>query len=211
MTMGVAEPVTAESPPRPAVMPLGAAFSDVAFLHWDYEPAQVRPLLPAGTQPDTIGGAANVGLVGFRMRCYGEFLELNVRTYSVDRRGRRGVVFLSMEADRLPWVLAARVGGLPYNWARMSLDRNVHVLEYRSARRRPGPPGGRAGSDCGSAHSSPTRSGEVSVGGCGCCLRSEPGWGQHSRRHAAPTRQRDHHPGGAKIRAELRPSRGQFR
>jgi hypothetical protein len=35
--------------------------------------------------------------------------------------------------------------------------------------------------------------------------------GQHSRRHAAPTRQRDHHPGGAEIREELRPSRGQFR
>jgi uncharacterized protein len=101
----------------------------------------VRPLLPAGTEPDTIGGAAYVGLVGFRMRCYGEFLELNVRTYSVDRRGRRGVVFLSMEADRLPWVLAARAGGLPYNWARMSLDRHVHVLTYRSARRRPGPTG----------------------------------------------------------------------
>jgi uncharacterized protein len=102
MAAGIVAPVTAESAPRPAVMPLGAAFSDVAFLHWVYEPAQVRPLLPAGIEPDTIGGAAYVGLVAFRMRCYGEFLEVNVRTYSVDRRGRRGVVFLSMEADRLP-------------------------------------------------------------------------------------------------------------
>jgi hypothetical protein len=59
-------------------------------------------------------------------------------------------VFLSMEADRLPWVLAARAGGLPYNWARMSLDRNVHVLTYRSADVGPGQPGRRAGSDCGS-------------------------------------------------------------
>jgi uncharacterized protein len=122
-------------------MPLGAALADVAFVHWVYEPAQVRPLLPAGTEPDTVDGAAYIGLVAFRMRCFGEFLELNVRTYSVDQRGRRGVVFLSMEADRLPWVVAARAGGLPYNWARMRLDRDVHVLEYRSARRWPGPTG----------------------------------------------------------------------
>jgi uncharacterized protein len=135
------EPVTANSPPPPAVRPLGAALSDVAFLHWVYDPAQVRPLLPPGTEPDTVDGVAYIGLVAFRMRCYGEFLELNVRTYSVDQRGRRGVVFLSMEADRLPWVLAARACALPYNWARMSLHRNVHVLEYRSARRWPGPTG----------------------------------------------------------------------
>jgi uncharacterized protein YqjF (DUF2071 family) len=135
------EPVTADPPPPPAVAPLGIAFTDVAFLHWPYEPAQIRPLLLPGTEPDTFDGAAYVGLVGFRMRCYGEFLELNVRTYCVDEQGRRSVVFLTMESDRLPWVLAARAGGLPYTWSRMSLVRDVHLLDYRSTRRWPGPVG----------------------------------------------------------------------
>jgi uncharacterized protein YqjF (DUF2071 family) len=49
------------------------------------------------------------------------FLETNVRLYSVDRTGRRGVVFLSLDANRLDVVAAARaVLGLPYRWARMS-------------------------------------------------------------------------------------------
>ena len=81
--------------------PLGVAFGDVAFLHWGYEPEVVRPLLLPGTEPDSLDGVAYVGLVAFRMRCYGEFIEFNVRTYSVDEEGRRGVVFLTMEADRL--------------------------------------------------------------------------------------------------------------
>jgi uncharacterized protein YqjF (DUF2071 family) len=117
------------------------AFSDVAFLHWPYPPDQVEPLLPLDVAPDTFAGTAYVGLVAFRMRCYGEFLEFNVRTYSVDSRGRRGVVFLTMEADRLPWVLAARGARLPYRWSRMSLARDVHEIDYRSARRWPGPIG----------------------------------------------------------------------
>jgi uncharacterized protein len=135
------EPLTVDPPPGPALAPLAVAFGDVAFLHWGFEPEVVRPLLLPGTEPDSLDGVAYVGLVAFRMRCYGEFIEFNVRTYSVDEEGRRGVVFLTMEADRLPWVLAARAAGLPYRWAQMSLIRDVHVLDYRSARRWPGPTG----------------------------------------------------------------------
>jgi uncharacterized protein len=134
------EPITVDPPPEPAPAPLAVAFSDVTFLHWRYEPDEVRPLLLPGTEPDSFDGSAYVGLVGFRMRSYGEFLEFNVRTYCVDERGRRGVVFLTMEADRLPWVLAARAVDLPYRWSRMSLVRSVHMLDYRSRRRWSGPP-----------------------------------------------------------------------
>lgn len=135
------EPITADPPPRRGRWPLGVAFTDVAFLHWRYDPDQIRPLLPPGTTPDTFDGAAYVGIVAFRMRSYGEFLEFNVRTYSVDRRGGRAVVFLTMEADRLPWVLAARAGALPYRWARMSLRRQGHRIDYGSQRRWPRPHG----------------------------------------------------------------------
>ena len=115
--------------------------TDVTFVHWPYDPSEVAGLLPAGTTPDVHDGAAYVGLVAFRMRSHGEFLETNVRTYTIDRRGRRGVQFLTMEADRLPWVLAARAATLPYRWARMSLTRDGHIVRYESRRRWPGPRG----------------------------------------------------------------------
>jgi uncharacterized protein YqjF (DUF2071 family) len=137
----LSRPVTADPPPGPAAAPLPVAFGDVAFLHWRYPPEVVRPLLVPGTDPDIWKGSAYVGLVAFRMHCYGEFLEFNVRTYSVDQKGRRGVVFLTMEADRLPWVLATRALGLPYRWSTMSLTSDLPLLDYRSARRWPGPTG----------------------------------------------------------------------
>lgn len=153
------EPITAEPPPAPWLAPLGVALTDVVFVHWRYDPKLVRPLLPRGLVPDTFDGVTYVGLVPFRMRAYGEFLEANVRVYTVDPRGRRGTLFLTMEADRLPWVLAARAVGLPYAWSRMSLDRDTHVLCYRSARRWPGRPG--AGSEVQVRVGSPVEGGPL--------------------------------------------------
>ena len=85
---------------------------DITFLHWPVDPALVAPLLPRGVRPDLYGGAAWVGLIPFRMvdagvgsgrpvPWLGTFLETNVRLYSTDDRGRRGVVFCSLDADRL--------------------------------------------------------------------------------------------------------------
>ena len=69
----------------------------------------------------------------------GTFPETNVRLYSIDSRGRRGVVFRSLEASRLAVVLGARaVFSLPYQWARMSITRSVVdelELDYRTTRR----------------------------------------------------------------------------
>jgi uncharacterized protein YqjF (DUF2071 family) len=74
----------------------------------------------------------------------GSFLETNVRLYSVDEQGRRGVVFASLDAERLLPVLAARwVAGLPYLAARMRFARVGDVVTYTSARRWPGPRGAR--------------------------------------------------------------------
>jgi uncharacterized protein len=137
------EPVTADPPPPPALAPLAVGFTEVVFVHWAYEPGQLRPFLPTGLALDTMDGTAYVGLVAGRMHCCGTFLELNVRTYSVDGDGRRGVVFLTMEADRWPWVLAGRAAGLPYSWSRMARERtrpdragDGDVLRYRGHRRR---------------------------------------------------------------------------
>lgn len=124
---------------------------DLTFLHWPVDPARIAPLLPPGVRPDEHDGAAWIGLIPFLMvrigvsatpglPYLGTFCETNVRTYSVDERGRRGVVFLSLDASRLAPVVVARAAGLPYRWARMRLTRSAGgALTYTSRRRWPGP------------------------------------------------------------------------
>jgi uncharacterized protein YqjF (DUF2071 family) len=54
----------------------------------------------------------------------------------VDGQGRRAVVFLSLEAERLLPVLTAQATlRLPYKWARMRLEKNGDLLRYSSRRR----------------------------------------------------------------------------
>ena len=61
-----------------------------------------------------------------------------MRLYSVDSTGRRGVVFRSLEAERLLAVLAARTSlGIPYTWARMRVRRSAELIEYVTSRRWP--------------------------------------------------------------------------
>ncbi|GAA3733398.1 DUF2071 domain-containing protein [Streptomyces tremellae] len=153
---GRPEAVTPE-PPRAQPRPLlTQEWRDLAMLHWAVDPARVAPLLPAGTVPDLHEGAAYVGLIAFRMErvgwfrlpgvpYFGTFPEVNVRLYSVDARGRRGVVFRSLDASRLVPVLVARAAlRLPYQWARMRVRRAGDVLTYTSGRRLPGPVGAAA-------------------------------------------------------------------
>ncbi|MEV6597508.1 DUF2071 domain-containing protein [Actinoplanes sp. NPDC051346] len=147
------EDVTPETS-RPVRRPwLVQRWEDLAFLHWAVPPATVAPFLPPGTVPDTLDGVTYVGLIGFRMvglgllrgpgiPYLGTFLETNVRLYSVDARGRRAVVFLSLDAERLlPVVTAQALLRLPYKWSRMSLEKQDGVLRYASGRRWPGPRG----------------------------------------------------------------------
>jgi uncharacterized protein YqjF (DUF2071 family) len=144
--MAIPEPVT-PLPPRPVRRSLLVQrWQDLTFLHWAVAPDVVRPFLPAGTEPDTMDGVTYIGLIGFRMvglglfngpglPYLGTFCETNVRLYSVDAAGRRGVVFLSLDATRLVPVLVAQATlRLPYKWARMRLDRDGDVLTYTSRR-----------------------------------------------------------------------------
>ncbi|MDQ3383183.1 MAG: DUF2071 domain-containing protein [Actinomycetota bacterium] len=123
---------------------------DIVFLHWRIYPDALAGRLPRGVAPDLHDGSAWVGLIPFRMvgagigrggpvPYLGTFLETNVRVYTVDRQGGRGVVFLSLEAQRLLVVLAARLGfGVPYQWAAMRGVRaagDPDTLIYSSTRR----------------------------------------------------------------------------
>ncbi|TCK25194.1 YqjF family protein [Pseudonocardia endophytica] len=144
------EPVRAVAPGVPPPLLSRQSWRDVTFLHWAVEPSRVAPLLPAGVRPDVHDGRTWVGLVPFRMvgagfgrgpavPWAGTFCETNVRLYSVDRDGTRGVVFLGLDAERLAVVLGARaVFGLPYRWARMRIDTDGGDRTYTASSRWPG-------------------------------------------------------------------------
>ncbi|TYR49422.1 YqjF family protein [Streptomyces parvus] len=151
------EPVSPHPPGAPMPPLLTQSWLDLAFLHWAADPADVAPLLPPGTVPDTFDGTTTyVGLVAFRMYrvgvlglpgipYLGTFPETNVRLYSVDGRGRRAVVFRSLDASRLVPVLVARAAvRLPYVWSRMGIERSGDTVTYTSRRRWPGPRGARS-------------------------------------------------------------------
>jgi uncharacterized protein YqjF (DUF2071 family) len=150
------QPVVTAGTPLPGRAVLDQAWTDLAFLHWRVDPDRVSPLLPAGTRPDLHDGATWVGLIPFRMRgagfgtghplpWVGSFAETNVRLYAVDARGRRGVVFGSLECERLAFVLGARLAlGLPYTWSRMRVTQRSDVFTYTSRRRWPAPRGARS-------------------------------------------------------------------
>ncbi len=116
-------------PEGPVVM--YQSWKKLLFLHWEMEPADIQSTLPAGLSVDTWNGAAWLGIIPFFMRgvrprfCpsvpgISNFLELNVRTYVLDRHGRPGVWFYSLDCNQPLAVAIARViFRLPYFSARM--------------------------------------------------------------------------------------------
>lgn len=104
---------------------------DAVFLHWRIPAHVSASFMPTGVAPDVFDGSAWVGLIGFRMQraglargpgvpYFGTFNEINVRLYSREPDGTRGVVFRTLDASRLAVVLAARAAGIPYVWSRAS-------------------------------------------------------------------------------------------
>ncbi len=148
-----AEPITPTPIRQVTRVVFRQTWSQLTFLHWAVPPQRVAPYMPPGVRPDVIDGVTYVGLVPFLMRdigifaspglpYLGSFHETNVRLYSVDRHGRRGVVFVSLDASRLVPVLTARWGpGLPYMWSRMRYARDGNSIRYTCRRRWPGPRG----------------------------------------------------------------------
>jgi len=140
------EPISRVAPELAGRTVASQRWSALTFLHWRVDSADVAPLLPSGVRPDEHDGSSWVGLIGFHLGSatlagsppvpyLGDFAEINVRLYGVDESGRRGVVFVSLEASRLISVLAARaVFSIPYFWASTALDRDGARVEYRSRR-----------------------------------------------------------------------------
>lgn len=149
-----------QGPPLPTPQIMSQWWRDLCFVHWAVDPEPIAALLTRGVRPDLHAGRAWVGLIPFRMvdagvgrggavAYLGTFLEMNVRTYTVDDRGHRGVAFLSLEAERALVVLGARgFFNVPYQWARMRYAEGItadgeptvdYVTRRRATRTRPRP------------------------------------------------------------------------
>lgn len=93
---------------------------DLLFFHWKVDPVQVQRTLPPGLTVDTYNDLAYVGIVPF-MVCdarprglpavgfVSDFLELNIRTYVVDRTGAPGIWYYALDCDQPPAVWGARM------------------------------------------------------------------------------------------------------
>lgn len=150
MSYGEVEPVSRDAPELTGPVMMNQRWRDLTFLHWAVDPAEVAHRMPPGVRPDALDGVTYVGLIPFRMvdagiargpgvPWLGSFLETNVRLYSVDDVGRRGIVFLSLDADRAAVVVGARAAfGLPYRWARMRHRVSGDVHSYDARLRCPG-------------------------------------------------------------------------
>jgi uncharacterized protein YqjF (DUF2071 family) len=144
-----------DAPSAPAVLrPIMLhRWSTMTFVHWPYRPSVVQRLLPGSLEVETVDGQAWIGLLPFRIQnlripgsppapWISQFPETNVRTYVRGPDGRSAIWFFSLEAARLPAVLAARATyGLRYFWADMSVNQDGRQVRYQSRRRWPGPAG----------------------------------------------------------------------
>ncbi len=107
---------------------------DLAFIHYRVAAATLRAIVPGELTVQEFDGSAWVGLVPFRMAGvmrrglpdlpgFSTFPELNLRTY-VERNGKPGVWFFSLDAASWPIVIGGRrLYGLPYYVAQMTLNR----------------------------------------------------------------------------------------
>lgn len=140
------EPISPTGSPLAGATVLSQSWRDLIFVHWRIAPEEIAPLLPAGIVPDIFDGSSWIGLIPFEMKqtsilggrsvpYFGTFTEVNVRAYGVDPEGRRGVVFLSLEASRAVAVAVARAAfSLPYFWASARSERRDGLLTYTSTR-----------------------------------------------------------------------------
>lgn len=154
-----AELITASPPVWNRRPVLRQQWTELGYFHWPYDPTTVQRLLPRGLSVDVHDGSAWIGLIPFEMRnvqlgstpslpWLGSFIEINVRTYVVDRHGRRAVWFFSLDVPRSGIVAVARTAfALPYCWASASHVRDGDRHRYEMARRWPRSEGASASID----------------------------------------------------------------
>ena len=148
-------------------------WGDLLFLHWPIEAALIQEKLPEGLYVDIFGGQAWIGVVPFymeRIRPVGMppvpgiswFLELNVRTYVHDSKGRAGVWFFSLDCNQpLAVEIARRFFHLPYQHAWMKAVRTGGIIDYHTRRRAPGAKVAEFRYQCADHEAEPARAGTL--------------------------------------------------
>jgi uncharacterized protein YqjF (DUF2071 family) len=143
----LADRLQARDRPLPERPVLFQRWTDLLFLHWQVDPSRLQTRLPPGLTVDLHDGAAYLGLVPFFMKeirpraCppvpgLSWFLEMNVRTYVHDDRGRPGVWFFSLDANQpLAVRIARRFFHLPYHDASMAAPRDADGTVHYAVRR----------------------------------------------------------------------------
>ncbi|WP_135122138.1 YqjF family protein [Jeotgalibacillus proteolyticus] len=115
------------------------------FMHYPVLKERLQELVPKELEIDTFKGQAWITVIPFkvsdmRLRYLPPFpylntyLELNVRTY-VKRKGRTGIYFFSLDADKMAAVLGARAGTLPYYYAKMKMQQDNGRFYFESIRK----------------------------------------------------------------------------
>jgi uncharacterized protein YqjF (DUF2071 family) len=135
---------------RPWPLPAAAwtwrqSWRDLLFAHWPVPVEAIRPLVPAALEVQQFDGTSWLGIVPFHMAgvmrrplpdlpYVSAFPELNVRVY-VERDGRPGVWFLSLDATNRLAVAAARaIFHLPYYRATIDITPDGDGFRYDSRR-----------------------------------------------------------------------------
>lgn len=140
-----------ETSQRPFPIPNGPwlmtqTWNHLVFVHWPVPPEELRAHIPDGLEIDLFNGTGWIGFTPFladRTRIRGlppvplmhSFLELNVRVY-VTHKGIPGIYFISLDAEKWPAVLGAKIGAfLPYKHASMDMKREEQTIHFRSRRK----------------------------------------------------------------------------
>jgi uncharacterized protein len=127
------------------------SWEPVIFLHWRIDPDVAQTFMPAGVHVDRYDDTTYVGLVltGFGwsrafgripLPYVGNYLQANVRLYTVDDRGDHGVLFLHIEAERLVAALAGRLARQSTGWASFDNSATDDSVRWRVQRSGVGPP-----------------------------------------------------------------------
>jgi hypothetical protein len=121
------------------------SWKDLLFAHWPVAASALRPHVPAGLTVQEFAGTSWIGVVPFRMSgvmrrpfpdlpWLSAFPELNLRLY-VERDGKPGVWFLSLDASNAVAVWAARrFFHLPYFLAEIAFDHRPDGFAFSSHR-----------------------------------------------------------------------------
>ncbi|MFC7316266.1 YqjF family protein [Halomarina halobia] len=183
--------------PRPvAPHAFSMTWTDGLFIHWPFDPEQLRPHVPAPLELDTYDGRAWVSLLPFVLSRAGvrfspsftrlTFPELNFRTY-VRFDGAPGLYFFSVDvAHPVVPAVVGRGTRLPCYHADMDVRTRGDRVDFRSVRRRTSEPSdGRRGV---------TARVDATYGPDGGIFRAEPGtldyWLAERRRMYDPVGER---------------------